>query len=261
MNASTIDTYHAFLQHKRIIASPAGIDITLSDIHPRLFPFQKMLVQWALRKGRAALFADTGLGKSGMQLEFARLTGQRTLILAPLSVARQTVSEARKLGIEAHYTRSGKDLVDGINITNYELLSHFTPADFGAVILDESSILKSLDGELRNRLISLFASIPYRLCCTATPAPNDIIEIANHAEFLGVMRRADLLALFFTHDSDVSAHGGWRLKKHAEEPFYRWMASWSMSVKTPADLGYAQQGYILPPLSVTPLFVETTYLP
>jgi len=184
------DSYQTFLQNKRAIAHPVGMEVPLTDIHPRLFPFQRVLVQWALRKGRAALFVDTGLGKTGMQLEFARLTGTRSLILAPLSVARQTVSEAIKIGIDAHYTRSGTDLTDGINITNYELLDHFNPADFGAVILDESSILKSLDGETRNKLIALFAQTPYRLCCTATPAPNDITEIANHAEFLGVMSRA-----------------------------------------------------------------------
>ncbi len=255
------DSYQTFLQNKRAIAHPVGMEVPLTDIHPRLFPFQRVLVQWALRKGRAALFVDTGLGKTGMQLEFARLTGTRSLILAPLSVARQTVSEAIKIGIDAHYTRSGTDLTDGINITNYELLDHFNPADFGTVILDESSILKSLDGETRNKLIALFAQTPYRLCCTATPAPNDITEIANHAEFLGVMSRAEMLAMFFTHDSTTSAHSGWRLKKHAEEPFYRWMASWSMSVKKPSDLGFDDTDYVLPPLCTTPLIVETSYAP
>lgn len=253
--------YHTFLHTKRALVQTTGVDIPLIALHERLFPFQKVLVQWALRKGRAALFADTGLGKTSMQLEFARLTGKRSLILAPLSVARQTVSEARKIGIDAHYTRSGRDLTYGINITNYEMLDHFNPADFGTVILDESSILKSLDGETRNKLIALFTDIPFRLCCSATPAPNDLTEIANHAEFLGVMSRAEMLAMFFTHDSNVSAHGGWRLKKHAEKPFYRWMASWSMSVKKPSDLGFEDTGYQLPPLAITPIIVETHYAP
>jgi DNA modification methylase len=256
-----LENYHTFLQTKRVLVHTKGIEVPLPAIHERLFPFQQTLVQWALRKGRAAIFADTGLGKTSMQLEFARLTGQRSLILAPLSVARQTVGEAQKIGIEAHYTRSGSDLVAGINVTNYELLDHFNPADFGAIILDESSILKSLDGETRNKLITLFAMIPYRLCCTATPAPNDITEIANHAEFLGIMSRAEMLAMFFTHDSNVSAHSGWRLKKHAEEPFYRWMASWSMSIKKPSDIGFDDTGYVLPPLHTEPVLVSSDYTP
>jgi DNA modification methylase/superfamily II DNA or RNA helicase len=235
--------------------------VSLSAIHVRLFPFQKVLVQWALRKGRAALFADTGMGKTMMQLEFARLSGERSLIIAPLSVARQTVQEAKAIDITAHYTRSGSDLIDGVNVTNYEMLDHFDPSDFGAIILDESSILKSLTGETRNKLIARFTSTPYRLCCTATPAPNDIVELANHAEFLGVMSRAEMLAMFFTHDSDVSAHSGWRLKHHAQQPFYRWMASWSMSVKKPSDLGFEDSGYTLPPLALHPVFVETNYVP
>jgi len=261
MTGATLSSYHTFLQGKRMTAPAFGIEVPLSAMHPRLFPFQRVLVQWALRKGRAALFADTGLGKTSVQLEFARLVGERCLILAPLSVARQTVAEAKKLDLDVHYTRCGRDLVDGINITNYELLDQFHPADFGAVILDESSILKSLDGKIKSKLLARFTRIPYRLCCTATPAPNDITEIANHAEFLGVMRRADMLATFFTHDSDVSAHSGWRLKKHAQMPFYRWMASWSMSVKTPADLGFDATGYVLPPISTTPIIVETSYRP
>jgi DNA modification methylase len=261
LSFSSPPDYPTFLRAKRTLVQASGVEIPLTALHERLFPFQKVLVRWALRKGRAALFADTGLGKTSMQLEFARLTGKRSLILAPLSVARQTVSEARKIGIEAHYTRSGHDLTPGINITNYEMLDHFNPADFGTVILDESSILKSLDGETRNKLIARFADTHFRLCCTATPAPNDLTEIANHAEFLSVMSRAEMLAMFFTHDSSVSAHGGWRLKKHAEKPFYRWMASWSMSVKKPSDLGFEDAGYQLPPIAITPIIVETHYAP
>jgi DNA modification methylase len=254
--------YNTFLQTKRAGATTAGIEVSLSEINETLFPFQRVLVQWALRKGRAALFADTGLGKSFMQLEWARLTGQRALIIAPLSVARQTVNEARKIGIEAHYTRSGDDLINGINITNYEMLDHFQATDFGAVVLDESSILKSLDGKTKAKLIEMFANCPYRLCATATPAPNDIAELANHAEFLGIMSRQEMLAMFFVHDSNHTAHAGWRLKKHAEEPFYRWLASWSMSVKKPSDLGdFDDSGYNLPALSVEPVIVETEYVP
>ncbi len=255
--------YQEFLAEKKVIAQTSGIDVSLDAIHPLLFPFQRTLVQWALRKGRAALFADTGLGKSFMQLEWARLTGKRALIIAPLSVAKQTVNEAKKIDVEVHYTRSGKDLAGGINITNYEMLDHFNADDFGAVVLDESSILKSLDGKIRTKLIEMFVDVPFRLCCTATPAPNDISEIANHAEFLGVMSRVEMLAMFFVHDSNSGAQANWRLKKHAQEPFYRWLASWSMSVKKPSDLGenFSDEGYNLPELTIKPLIVETDFKP
>lgn len=237
--------YEEFLKSKRLIVPSVGISVADSDIHSVLFPFQRDLVRWALRKGRAAIFADCGLGKTFMQLEWARLLGERALIIAPLSVARQTVGEARKLGLTIHYTRSGDDLIDGINITNYEMIDHFDAEGFGAVVLDESSILKGLTGKTRQRLTGMFASTPYRLCCTATPAPNDIAEIANHAEFLGIMTRADMLAAFFVHDDK-----GWRLKGHAREGFYRWLASWGMSIRKPSDLGYSDDGFILPELTM-----------
>jgi DNA modification methylase len=253
--------YIEFLASKRTISQTVGIEVSLDEIHPLLFPFQRTLVQWALRKGRAALFADTGLGKTLMQAEWARLTGQRALIVAPLSVARQTVNEAAKIGVLVHYTRSGNDLIEGINITNYEMISHFNPDDFGAVVLDESSILKSIDGETKSLLIEMFSSTPYRLACTATPAPNDQVEIANHAEFLGVMSRTEMLATFFVHDSANGSGTGWRLKGHAYDAFYKWMASWSMSIKKPSDLGFSDDGYILPALSVERVIVGTDYAP
>jgi len=212
--------YTTFLAQKRIVAPTIGRNITIADIHPALFDFQRDLVRWAVRKGRAALFADTGLGKTRMQAEWARLIGGLTLIVAPLSVARQTVREAAKIGVTVTYVRQPSEIgSDGIYITNYELIDRFDGSVFTAIVLDESSILKALDGKTRQRLTELFAETPYRLCCTATPAPNDIAEIANHAEFLGVMRRVEMLASFFIHDDD-----GWRLKRHAETAFYRWMA-------------------------------------
>lgn len=254
--------YQTFLGSKRVIAAPSGITIESGTIHPLLFDFQRDLARWALRKGRAALFADTGLGKTVMQLEWAKGTGERTLVVAPLSVARQTVNEARKLDLNVHYTRSGSDLTDGINITNYEMLDHFDPAAFGSVVLDESSILKALDGKTRQKLTEMFAATPYRLCCTATPAPNDIAEIGNHSEFLGIMPQREMLASFFVHgDMGQGKRQGWRLKGHAEEAFYRWLASWSMAVRTPSDLGYPDDGYVLPRLTITPTFVETDYVP
>ena len=212
-------------------------------------------MKWSAQKGRAAIFADCGLGKTFMQLEWARLVGGRVMIVAPLSVARQTVREATRVETHVHYTRSGGDLIDGINITNYEMIEHFNPADFRAVVLDESSILKSLTGKTRTKLIEMFAKTEYKLCCTATPAPNDIAEIANHAEFLGIMTRTDMLATFFVHDDQ-----GWRLKKHAVTPFYRWMASWGMSPETLRP-GLLDDGFILPPLEINPVIVEVDYRP
>jgi DNA modification methylase len=191
-----------------------------------------------------------------MQVEWARLIGEKTLIVAPLSVARLWVKEAARIGVQVQYVRSQEDITGAISITNYELIDHFDASAFGAVVLDESSILKALDGKTRQRLTEQFGATPYRLCCTATPAPNDIAEIANHAEFLGVMRRVEMLASFFVHDED-----GWRLKRHAETAFYQWMASWAMSVRRPSDLGYSDEGYELPPLTVSPLWVASDFVP
>ena len=252
--------YAAFLESKKLMVSAHGPAIEPGAVNPTLFPFQRDLVTWAVRKGRAALFADTGLGKTFMQLEWARLIGQRTLIVAPLSVARQTAREASKLGISVHYTRG--DLFDGISITNYEMVEHFDPANYGAVVLDESSILKALDGKTRRRLTEMFAETPYRLCCTATPAPNDISEIGNHAEFLGVMAHHEMLSAFFVHGSmGEGEKDGWRLKGHAEDAFYRWLASWGMAVRRPSDLGYDDAGFALPELAIRAEFVESDYVP
>jgi DNA modification methylase len=248
--------YLDFLSTKQLVVRPVGRAVDAGSIHPMLFPFQRDLTTWAVRKGRCAIFADTGLGKTFMQVEWARIIGETTLIVAPLSVARQTVREAAKIGVDVHYTRSGDDVTDGLNITNYEMLDKFQADRFGAVVLDESSILKSLDGKTRQKLIEMFAFTPYRLCCSATPAPNDISEIANHAEFIGIMSRADMLATFFVHDDN-----GWRLKGHAKEPFFRWMASWGMSIHKPSDLGYEDDGYILPKLTIAPAWVRTDYRP
>lgn len=253
--------YADFLATKRLTVAQHGPTIDPGAVHPMLFPFQRDLVTWAVRKGRAALFADTGLGKTLMQIEWARLIGaDRTLILAPLSVARQTIREAEKVGVRVHYTRGA--VLDGISITNYEMLEHFDPANYGAVVLDESSILKALDGKTRRRLVEMFASTPYRLCCTATPAPNDISEIGNHSEFLGVLAHHEMLSAFFVHGSlGEGEKDGWRLKGHAEDAFYRWLASWGMAVRRPSDLGYEDEGFALPPLTIRPEFVTSDYVP
>lgn len=253
--------YQAFLARKNKRQLTVGIDIDPSLISSVLFPFQRDIVRWALKRGRCAIFADTGLGKTLMQVEWARLIAKRSLIIAPLSVARQTVREARdKLGVEVRYTRSGDDLIDGINITNYEMFDHFDPSDFDAVVLDESSILKNLDGVFRHKLTDAFAATPYRLCATATPAPNDITEIGRHAEFLGVMTNAEMLAAYFINDMKQK-DGTYRLKRHAVQKFYEWLASWGMAVKKPSDIGYEDNGYILPPLNVKITAIDSDYNP
>ena len=253
--------YEEFLATKALRAEAYGRECASSDVSPLLFAFQRDLTAWAVRKGRAALFADTGLGKTRMQLEWARLLGTRTLIVAPLAVARQTVREAQAIGLHVTYARSqvdanAPDASPLLTITNYEMMEHFNEHAYGAVVLDESSILKAIDGETRKVLTEKFTRTPYRLCCTATPAPNDIAEIANHAEFLGVMSRVEMLAAFFVHDDE-----GWRLKGHASDAFYRWLASWGMSVRKPSDLGYSDEGYDLPPLTIAPTFIESDYRP
>lgn len=253
--------YEQFLANKQVTTKATGIEVPETAINPMLFPFQRDLVRWALRKGRAAIFADTGLGKTFMQLEWARLTGLTCLIIAPLSVARQTVREARKLNLEVVYVRRQLDVEKRpdtrLFITNYEMIEQFDFEQFGAVVLDESSILKSLDGKTRQRLTDLTAGVQYKLCCTATPAPNDIAEVGNHSEYLGIKTATEMKAEFFVHDDD-----GYRLKGHAETAFFKWLASWGMSVRKPSDIGpYSDDGYQLPALYIRPEFVKVDYRP
>ena len=247
-------TYLEFLHSKQSRAADTGLEIEADALNPMLFPFQRALTAWALRKGRAAIFSDCGTGKTLMQLEWARRVvaqGHRALIVAPLAVAEQTVAEGVKFGVAVVYSRHQADSPAPIIITNYEMVDHFDAAQFGAVILDESSILKNFEGKARTALIQKFRDTPYRLCCTATPAPNDIAELANHAEFLGIMTRAEMLANWFVHDDD-----GWRLKGHAAAAFYKWLASWAMMLKTPSDIGFSDDGYVLPPLNISSIIVD-----
>lgn len=197
------------------------------------------------------MFADTGMGKTRMQIEWSRLIAPRSLILAPLSVARQTVREAGKVDADVRYVRRQSDVVPGsVSITNYELAHHFDPAEFDAVCLDESSILKAFTGSTRNALIKQWRDTPYRSTWSATPAPNDVTELCNQAEFLGVMARNEMLAAYFVHD-DV----GWRLKGHAIDPMFEWMASWAIAARRPSDVGGDDTLYQLPPLTITPVTV------
>lgn len=238
--------YAEFLVSKQKAAHQVGPTVDAGDVHELLHDWQKEIVAWAVRQGRAAIFADCGLGKTFMQLEWARIVADTTLIVAPLSVARQTVREAHKIGQTVTYVRHGDDITGpGVWITNYEMIHEFDSSQFGAVVIDESGILKSIDGSTRKLLTDMMRFVPYRLACTATPAPNDVAELCNHAEFLGVMPRNEMLAAFFVHDEV-----GWRPKGHATQPMYKWMATWSCAVRTPSDIGYPDDGYTLPPLTI-----------
>ena len=254
------DKYEEFLRRKEITVPSAGIDVENITISDELFDFQRDIVLWALKKGKAAIFAGTGLGKTLMQLEWARHIGGTVLILAPLAVSKQTISEGGKFGITVHHCRSQEDVIDGgINITNYERMDRFDFSNFLGVVLDESSILKAQAGKIRAQLIECCQQIPYRLACTATPAPNDIMELCNHSEFLGVMSSNEMLATFFVHDGGDTSK--WRLKRHAVQGFWKWVASWSVMLTNPADLGYDGERYNLPPLRISQHTVHTERQP
>lgn len=247
----TAVSYAEFLALKQRGISSHGRPVATSAVDPMLHDWQADIVAWAVRKGRAAIWADTGLGKSFMQIEWARLSGTRCLIVAPLAVCQQTIREAAKLGITARYLRED-DGEAGLIVTNYEMAARFDPATLDAVVLDEASILKQSDGKTRTKLIGHFAAVPARLACTATPAPNEPEELTNQAEFLGVMPRAEMLAAYFVHDDS-----GWRLKGHARHPMYRWMTSWAVALRRPSDIGYPDDGYDLPPLDIIPEIVHS----
>ncbi len=246
-------SYLDFLARKKRVFTGAGVAV-LPSLPAPLYPWQAAMVRWALRKGRAAIFADCGLGKTFMQLAWADALGVRVLLLAPLCVAEQTVAEAAKLGLFVVYARNQAEAgAHRLVITNYERLEKFDASVFDGVVLDESSILKAFDGATRTRLIETFKTTKYRLCCTATPSPNDIAELANHAEFLGLMTRPEFLATWFVRvDQGLRTveHHGWRMKRHAVEPFYRWLASWAVAIRSPRDLGYDDTGFALPPLQI-----------
>ncbi len=241
--------YAAFIAAKQQTVKPVGIPDPL-PISDRLFPFQQDVVRWALKRGKAALFEDCGLGKSPQQLEWAHHVARHTqgdvLILAPLSVSQQTVREGVKFGIDVAYARNSDEVRGPITITNYERLDAFDASRFAGIVLDESSILKSFDGSTRTAIIDAFGRTPFRLACTATPAPNDFMELGNHSDFLGILTRAEMLAQYFVHDGGSTQD--WRIKGHAEEVFWRWVCEWAVMLRRPSDLGYSDEGYTLPPL-------------
>lgn len=242
-------SYRDFLSSKCARSKPCGFAIDRKSLNSMLFDFQADITRWAIGKGRAAIFADCGLGKSFCQLEWAHRiqshTGGNVLLLAPLAVSAQTKREGEKFGIEVHVCRRAEDIRKGINITNYEMLEHFQP-DFAGIVLDESSMLKG-DGPMRKQVQEFSSGIPYRLACTATPAPNDHMELGNHAEYLGVMSKTEMLSMFFVHDGGETAK--WRLKGHAERAFWEWVASWAVMIRKPSDLGYEDGGFNLPPIT------------
>ena len=239
------DFYQSFLISKRLLDAPSGME-NGGAFNAQLFPFQQKVVRWALRRGRAAIFADCGLGKSFMQLEWARHLPGDVLVLTPLAVAQQTVEEGRRFGIPCAYATTASEITKRITITNYERLENFEASRFCGVVLDESSILKAFDGKTRTTLIDTFAKTPFRLCCTATPSPNDYMELGNHSEFLGVMSRMEMLAMFFVHDGGETQV--WRIKGHARDKFWEWVCSWAVMFRKPSDVGDSDKGFDLPPL-------------
>lgn len=250
-SATTSQTdYDEFVKSKLVRASSAGF--LAPELNRALFEFQRDLVRWALARGRAAIFADCGLGKTLMQLEWAHRvvehTGSPVLIVAPLAVAQQTVAEGQKFGIDARYIRDEAEGIRDITVCNYEMLEHFSAHKYAGVVLDESSILKSYDGKTCMALIEAFAKTPYRLSCSATPAPNDFMELGTQSEFLGAMTRAEMLAMFFTHDGGETSK--WRLKGHANKDFWRWVCSWAMVVRKPSDIGRDDAAFVLPALNM-----------
>lgn len=247
--------YKKFLETKQIIDKPTGLT-SIPEINPQLFDFQRDIVKWSLRRGRSCIFTDCGLGKTPMQLEWSKHIPGNILIVAPLAVSHQTIREGYKFGIQdIVYSKHG-EINSKITITNYERLEHFDASLFNGIVLDESSILKSYSGKYRNMIIDKFKDTPFKLACTATPAPNDHMELANHAEFLQVMSRPEMLATFFVHDGGSTSQ--WRLKGHAVKAFWEWVASWAVMMAMPSDLGYEDNGFKLPPMEIEQIVVDRT---
>lgn len=240
-------TYEQFLEQKKVRIAPSGFDVDELDLNKALFPFQRYIVKKALHKGRYAVFSDCGTGKTIMQLEWAKQvqkhTGWPVLILTPLAVSGQTIQEGEKFGIKvSHYGKGA------IQITNYEQLDNIDPSLFTGIVLDESSILKNFTGAIKQKLISMFADTEFKLCCTATPSPNDPEELGNHSEFLNAMPRNEMLAMYFIHDGGDT--GSWKLKPHGHKYFWAWVSEWAIMLCNPADIGFPMDGYDLPELKL-----------
>ena len=249
--------YEEFLESKSKATFDSGFEINENDLNINLFLFQKFIVKTALKKGRYAIFADCGLGKTLMQLEWANQVNKNTnkpvLILAPLAVSGQTISEGDKFGIEISKAKELNN--QGIVIINYEQIENIDCSEFAGVVLDESSILKNFDGETKKKIIDTFYHTKYKLACTATPSPNDPMELGNHAEFLNIMSRNEMLAMYFVHDGGETSK--WRLKGHAVKTFYSFVSSWSIMLSNPSNIGFPMDGYDLPSLNIKEKQIKT----
>ena len=245
-----------FISKKHFRSVDAGFDYTSRHEFQR--DYQKKVTEWALGRGRAAAFLDTGLGKTNVELEFAQAaseeTGKPSLIAAPLCVSRQIQREAEKFGFEAWISRERGKVMPGVNICNYEQLHNLDPGDFGAIVLDESSILKGMNGKMRGFLTESFKSVPYRLSATATPAPNDFMELGTQSEFLGIMSQVEMLATFFIHDGGDTSK--WRLKGHGKQKFFEWLSTWAVIMRDPSDYGFSPLPE-LPTLNIKQVTIES----
>lgn len=251
--------YIELLESKKKRIADDGFDVCDNQLNENLFDFQRHIVKTALKKGRYAIFADCGLGKTLMQLEWAKQVSEYTkkpvLILTPLAVSGQTIQEGVKFGINVERYTS-KNLQTGIYVTNYEQLENVNTDCFSGVVLDESSILKNFEGKTRNLIIDGFSKINFKLACTATPSPNDPMELGNHSEFLNVMSRNEMLAMYFVHDGGDTSK--WRIKGHAQQTFYDWVSEWAVMLSKPSDIGFAASGYDLPSLNLIERQITTT---
>ncbi len=254
-------SYSEFLDRKTNSGIAVGFEPDESLYPPQMFPHQRLSTTWACKMGRSALFLGTGLGKTICQLAWSHQvvnhTNKPVLILAPLAVNTQTAEEGARFCVPAFTAESQADIKGpGVYITNYEKLHHFDPSKFSGVVLDESSILKGFDGKTRKTLTDSFVATPYKLSCTATPSPNDYIELGTQSQFLGVMSQHHMLAVFFIHDTNTTK--SWRLKRHAENGFWEWLSTWAIFMQSPSDVGLDGTDYVLPELIYHNIVVETT---
>ena len=250
--------YLEFLNNKHAKPTYSGFNVSESDIHPKLYPFQNAIVRWAVKLGKSSVFAERGLGKTFMELAWSTLvqqhTNKRVLLLNYLAVADQTIREAQKLGMEVIYCSDHSDVLktpdDALIVTNYDRLKNFDTSIYGGVVLDESSILKNFTGKTKQALDDAFHDTPFKLCGTATPAPNDYLELGNHANFCHIMPANEMIMRWFKNDTMPA--GNYSLKAHGKEDFYRWLTSWAVCLSHPRDLGdeYDIDGYDLPPLHI-----------
>ena len=253
-------TYDELIATKLKTVTPAGFDVPIEDLNPNLYEWQKLIVRWGLRLGKAAFFEDCGLGKTFQFLEWAKQVSKRHgpgLIVCPLGVAMQTIAEGAKFGYEVHSMRETLKLQGLINIINYDRIEEIDTSEFAWVVLDESSILKNFNGKTRRLLTDKFKDTPYKLCCTATPAPNDFTELGQHAEFLNVCSSMQMLATWFINDTFDT--GDWRLKKHSVNDFWKWVSDWAACISKPSDLGFSDEGYDLPPVDVRLITVKVDH--